>query len=41
MTMTHHVERPARGTTARLALYMLFAFIVAGILALSWIEMHG
>jgi hypothetical protein len=39
--MPHHIERPARKPTSRLALYLLFAFIAAGILAFGWIEFRG
>ncbi|MDG2514883.1 hypothetical protein AX777_17165 [Sphingobium yanoikuyae] len=39
--MPHHKERPARKATSRLALYLVFAFIVAAILAFIWVNMHA
>lgn len=39
--MPHHKVRPARKATSRLALYMLFAFTAAALLAISWINMHA
>lgn len=39
--MPHHKEREARKPTARLAWYLLFAFIAAGILVFAWTNMHA
>lgn len=39
--MPHHKERPARKAISRLALYLVFAFIVAAILAFIWVNMHA
>lgn len=39
--MPHHKERPARKETSRLAIYLLFAFVAAGILTFVWTNMHA